>query len=55
MQLTEEENQNSILMIGGIKIFLPFAQEEAKACVANEVVTKKERQPTDTIREEELE
>jgi hypothetical protein len=29
MQLTEEENLRSLMMIGGIGIFLPFSQEEA--------------------------
>jgi hypothetical protein len=28
MQLTKEEDQDSILMIGGIEIFLPFTREE---------------------------
>jgi hypothetical protein len=28
MQLTEEEKLRDILMIGGIGVFLPFAQEE---------------------------
>jgi hypothetical protein len=30
MQLTEEEDQDDILMIGGISIFLPFAQRRQK-------------------------
>jgi hypothetical protein len=29
MQLTGEEDRKNILMIGGIKIFLPFSQGEA--------------------------
>jgi hypothetical protein len=35
MQLTEEEDLRNLLMIGGIQIFLPFAQEEAEICVAD--------------------
>jgi hypothetical protein len=34
MQLTEEEDQDNILMIGGIGVFLPFSQEKADICVA---------------------
>jgi hypothetical protein len=35
VQLTEEEeDQNDILMIGGIQVFLPFSQEEVEICVA---------------------
>jgi hypothetical protein len=35
VQLTkEEEDQDNILMIGGIGVFLPFAQEEVEICVA---------------------
>jgi hypothetical protein len=30
VQLTEVKDQDGILMIGGIGIFLPFAQEEAE-------------------------
>jgi hypothetical protein len=42
VQLTEEEDQNDILMIGGIGVFLPCAQEEAEICVADGVATTKE-------------
>jgi hypothetical protein len=35
VQLTAEEDQRSRMMIGGIPIFLPSAQEEAENCVAN--------------------
>jgi hypothetical protein len=28
------KDQDDILMIGGIQIFLPFAQEEAESCIA---------------------
>jgi hypothetical protein len=53
MQLTEEENQNSILMIGGIEIFLPFSQGKAEVCVADIEVatTEAERQPAVTVKE----
>jgi hypothetical protein len=30
MQLTEEESENDILMIGGIKLFLPFSRRRQK-------------------------
>jgi hypothetical protein len=30
MQLTEEEDMRDLLMIGGIRVFLPFSQEEAE-------------------------
>jgi hypothetical protein len=43
VQLTEED-QNDILMIGGIGIFLPFAQEEAENCVADDATTTIEEQ-----------
>jgi hypothetical protein len=39
MQLTEEEDMRDLLMIGGIKVFLPLAQEEAEVCVAYGVAT----------------
>jgi hypothetical protein len=40
VQLTEEvKDQNDLLMIGGIGIFLPSAQEEAKNCVADDATT----------------
>jgi hypothetical protein len=31
-----EEDQDDLLMIGGIGVFLPCAQEEAEICVADE-------------------
>jgi hypothetical protein len=47
------ENQKSILMIGGIRVFLPSSPVEARACVAD--ATTEERQPTETVMEEEVE
>jgi hypothetical protein len=38
--VTEEEDQRSVLIIGGIKIFLPSSQGEASICVAD--ATKKD-------------
>ena len=35
MQLTEEKDLRNLLMIGGIQIFLPFAQEEAEICIVD--------------------
>jgi hypothetical protein len=35
VQLTKEEDQDNIMMIGGIRIFLPCAQEEAEICVVD--------------------
>jgi hypothetical protein len=49
MQLTEEDLRN-LLMIGGIKIFLPLAQEEVEICVACAAVA--EEQSTETVKEE---
>jgi hypothetical protein len=54
MQLTEEEDQNDILMIGGIGVFLPCAQEEAEMGVADGA-TAEQSQLTMTVEEEELE
>jgi hypothetical protein len=34
VQLKEEEDQDNILMIGGIGVFLLLSQEEAEVCVA---------------------
>jgi hypothetical protein len=42
MQLTEEEDMRNLLMIGGIGVFLPFSQEEAKVCVADDAATAEE-------------
>jgi hypothetical protein len=55
VQLTEEEeDQDDILMIGGIGVFLPCAQEEAEVYVADDATTVEEKsQLTMTIREEE--
>jgi hypothetical protein len=44
MQLIEEENQNSILMIRGIETFLPLNPGEEKFCVVYD--TAKERKET---------
>jgi hypothetical protein len=44
--ITKEEDQRSILIIGGIKIFLPNSQVEASA--HDESATKEERQPSMT-------
>jgi hypothetical protein len=46
-ELTEED-QESILMIGGIQIFLPLSPVEVRACVAEAA----ERQPAETVNEE---
>jgi hypothetical protein len=52
-ELTEEEDLRSLLMIGGIQIFLPFAQEEAEICVADvEAATTEVGQLAETVREE---
>jgi hypothetical protein len=55
MQLTEEEHQNDILMIGGISIFLPCAQEEAENCIAGAATAEEQSQLEMTVKEEELE
>jgi hypothetical protein len=53
MKLTEGEDLRSFLMIGGIGIFLPFAQEEAEICVADVgAAIAEEGQPAETIKEE---
>jgi hypothetical protein len=55
MKLTgEEEHQDDILMIGGIEIFLPFAQEEAENSVVH-AATAEQPQLEMTVEEEELE
>jgi hypothetical protein len=48
-----EEDQRSILIIGGIEVFLPSSPVEARACVAD--ATTEERQPTETVKEGEKE
>jgi hypothetical protein len=35
VQLTKEEDQDNIMMIGGVGVFLPLAQEESEICVAD--------------------
>jgi hypothetical protein len=50
-EMTKKEDQKSILMIGGIKVFLPYSPVEAIVCVAN--AAKTERQPAVTIKEME--
>jgi Cu2+-containing amine oxidase len=56
MQLTKEEDLRNLLMIGGIEIFLPFAQEEAEIyVVVDKATTTEEGQPVETVRKEELE
>jgi hypothetical protein len=54
MQLTEED-QNDVLMIGGIEIFLPFAQEEAEGSVADDTTTAGEQSAMTVRKEEDLE
>jgi hypothetical protein len=49
----QEEDQRSILIIGGIKIFLPNSQVEANA--HDESAAEEERQPAETVKEEEME
>ena len=49
----QEEDQRSLLIIGGIKIFLPNSQVEANA--HDESVAEEEIQPIETIKEEEME
>jgi hypothetical protein len=46
----EEEDQDNILMIGGIRVFLPFSQEEVEICVAG--VATVEEQSAETVKEE---
>jgi hypothetical protein len=48
--MIKEEDQKSILMIGGIQIFLPHRPEEVGVCVADTTV---EGQPILTVKEEE--
>jgi hypothetical protein len=49
-QLIEEEYQDDLLMIGGIGIFLPFSQEEAKIGVVDATMT--EEQSAKIVQEE---
>ena len=39
MQMTEEEDWRNLLMIGGIKVFLPLSQGEVEICVADATTT----------------
>jgi hypothetical protein len=50
VQLTEEEDLRSLMMIGGIEIFLPLAQEEEEICVVGATTT--EEQSAETVKEE---
>jgi hypothetical protein len=52
VHLTEVKDQDDILMIGGIGVFLPCAQEEAEICVAD-AATAEQSQLTMTVRKEE--
>ena len=53
MKLTEEEeHQDGILMIGGIEIFLPFAQEEVENSVQNATTAGEQSQLMMTVKEE---
>jgi hypothetical protein len=55
MKLTgEEEHQDGILMIGGVSIFLPSAQEEAENSVVHAAIAE-QSQLEMTVEEEELE
>jgi hypothetical protein len=47
-EMIEKEDQKSILMIGGIQIFLPHSPVEASEGVADGETTK--RQPTETVK-----
>jgi hypothetical protein len=40
-ELIEKEDQESILMIGGIKVFLPYSLIEANVCVVDATTTKR--------------
>jgi hypothetical protein len=45
----QEEDQRNLLIIGGIRIFLPHSLDEAKVCVVDAAV---EGQPTLTVKRE---
>jgi hypothetical protein len=49
----QKEDQKSIMMIGGIWVFLPDSPVEARACVVD--ATTEEGQPTKNVIEEEIE
>jgi hypothetical protein len=48
-ELTEEEYQKNLLMIGGIQIFVPFSKEEVEICVVD--VATEAGQPSETVKE----
>jgi len=48
VQLTEEEDQANLLMIGGIQIFLPHSLEEVEIYITN--ATAGAGQPAETVR-----
>jgi len=52
VQMTEGGDQDDILMIGGIELFLPCAQEEAESCVAGEATAEEQSQLEMTVRKE---
>jgi len=55
VQLTEVKDQDDLLMIGGIGIFLPFTQEEAKISVAYGAATTEEQSQRMMTVKEDLE
>jgi hypothetical protein len=50
-----EGDQDGILMIGGISMFLPCAQVEAESCIADDTTTAGEQLAMTVRKEEELE
>jgi hypothetical protein len=48
----QEEDQRNLLMVGGIRIFLPGSPVEARICVADEGAIAREGQPDATIKGE---
>jgi hypothetical protein len=52
-KLIEVEDQDNLMMIGGIEIFLSLAREEAKICVAGATTVEEQSQLTMTVRKEE--
>lgn len=54
MHLTkEEEDQDNLIMIGGIEIFLPLSLEETEVCIVDAATA--EEQSAMTVKKEELE
>jgi hypothetical protein len=51
-QLTEKEDRNCSLIIGGIRIFLPHHLGEVKVYVVDEETTTREGKPYLTVKEE---